>query len=139
MAKASLLAATALFGGLAMPAFAQDQPAVDLKPALPSATASLTILLNSEGDIERRLVTYQCDDEQVLGVHYVNAAPNFLAIVPVAGQDLVFATTVSASGARYVSGPYEWWSHQGEATLRDVMQDEDAPPLAICTETSNTP
>jgi membrane-bound inhibitor of C-type lysozyme len=23
---------------------------------------------------------------------------------------------LSASGARYVSGPYEWWEHHGEAT-----------------------
>lgn len=101
--------------------------------------ASLTLTLESAGNIERNVVTYQCADEQALVVHYVNAAPNFLAILPVDGVNHVFATTLSGSGARYVSGPYEWWSHQGEGTLRDLMQDEDAEPLALCNEISNTP
>ncbi|OAM79231.1 MliC family protein [Devosia elaeis] len=104
-----------------------------------TTSASLTLTLESAGDIERNVVAYQCDDEQTLAVQYINAAPNFLAIVPIEGVNHVFATTVAASGARYISGPYEWWSHQGEATLRDLMQDEDAEPLATCNEVSNTP
>lgn len=119
-----------------MPAIAQDS-AMPQPP--PTTAAVLTLNLDSDGDIERRMVRYNCDDEQALNVQYINAAPNFLAIVPVEGQSLVFVSAISASGARYVSGPYEWWSHQGEATLRDLMQDEDADPLATCTETSNTP
>ncbi len=106
---------------------------------LAAASATLSITLESTGDIERNIATYQCDNEETLAVQYINAAPNFLAIVPVDGVNHVFATTISASGARYVSGPYEWWSHQGEATLRDLMQDEDAAPLATCTSASNTP
>lgn len=108
-------------------------------PTVPSASASLVLTLESQGNVERNIVSYLCDDEQAISVQYINAAPNFLAIVPVEGQSLVFATTISGSGARYVSGPYEWWSHQSEATLRDLMQDEDADPLATCTEASNTP
>ena len=104
-----------------------------------TTSASLTLTLESAGDIERNVVSYQCDDEQVLAVQYINAAPNFLAIVPVEGVNHVFATTIAASGARYISGPYEWWSHQGEATLRDLMQDEDAEPLVSCNQASNTP
>ncbi len=104
-----------------------------------TTSANLTLTLESGGDIERNVVAYQCDDEQTLAVQYINAAPNFLAIVPIEGVNHVFATTVAASGARYISGPYEWWSHQGEATLRDLMQDEDAEPLATCNEVSNTP
>ncbi|ODT69608.1 MAG: hypothetical protein ABS75_16130 [Pelagibacterium sp. SCN 63-23] len=101
--------------------------------------ANLTLTLESAGDIERTVVTYQCEDEQALTVQYINAAPNFLAILPVDGVNHVFATTIAASGARYVSGPYEWWSHQGEGTLRDMMQDEDAEPLAACSQINNTP
>lgn len=108
-------------------------------PAPPAASASIVITLESQGNIERNLQTYQCDDGASLAVQYINAAPNFLAIVPVDGVNQVFATTISASGARYVSGPYEWWSHQGEASLRDLTQDEDATPLAACNEVSNTP
>ncbi len=32
------------------------------------------------------------------------------------GATKVLSQAVSGSGARYVSGPYEWWEHQGEAT-----------------------
>ncbi|WP_338720080.1 MliC family protein [Devosia sp. XK-2] len=125
---------------LVAPGLAQDDVAtVATVPTTPQTSASLTLTLESQGNIERTVVNYLCDNDRALSVQYINAAPNFLAIVPVEGQNLVFATTLSASGARYVSGPYEWWSHQGEATLRDLMQDEDAEPLATCTEVSNTP
>jgi membrane-bound inhibitor of C-type lysozyme len=127
-----------LFVIAASPAMAQEQASTPVT-STPVTSASLTLTLESAGDVERRVVTYQCDNEEALSVQYVNAAPNFLAIVPVDGQNLVFATTIAASGARYVSGPFEWWSHQGDATLRDLMQDEDADPLATCTEISNTP
>lgn len=127
---------------LATPAaFAQDEevapPAPAPQPVM--ASAALTITLESTGDIERTVETYQCEDGQAIAVQYINAAPNFLAILPVDGQNHVFATTISASGARYISGPYEWWSHQGEGTLRDLMQDEDAEPLASCISVENTP
>lgn len=140
MIKAPLFLTAALpVLALTLPVAAQDQPEPALPPLAPAASAALTLTLESQGDIERRTVAYQCDDDLALSVQYVNASPNFLAIVPVDGQSLVFATTLSASGARYVAGPYEWWSHQGEATLRDLTQDEDADPIATCTETSNTP
>lgn len=130
---------TAALAATATTALAQDaMPPVPPAPP-PLVSASLTLSLDSTGNIERSVVNYLCDDDSALGVQYLNAAPNFLAIVPVEGEALVFASTVSASGARYVSGPYEWWSHQGEATLRDLTQDEDAEPLATCTEASNTP
>lgn len=126
---------------LATPALAQESEtaAPQAMDTLISARAILTLSLDSAGDIERRTVAYQCDNEQTLSVQYLNAAPNFLALVPVEGESLIFASVLSASGARYVSGPYEWWSHQGEATLRDLMGDEDAAPLATCSEVSNTP
>lgn len=129
----SLIAAASLALLATAPAWAQAEPA-------PGAGASLTLTLESNGDMERRLALYLCNDQtETLRVQYINAAPNFLAVVPVDGQNLVFAAALSASGARYVSGPFEWWSKGGEATLRDLMQDEDAAPLAECTESSNTP
>ena len=123
-----------------LPIFAQAEvTTLATVPTISAASAALTLTLESRSDIERRTVAYLCDNEQALAVQYINAPPNFLAIVPVEGESLIFATTISASGARYVAGPYEWWSHQGEATLRDLMQDEDAEPLATCTEANNTP
>jgi len=138
-ARSSLFAAAILAATTGSALAQAEVTTVATVPTVPSASASLVLTLESQGNVERNIVSYLCDDEQALSVQYINAAPNFLAIVPVEGQSLVFATTISGSGARYVSGPYEWWSHQGEATLRDLMQDEDADPLATCTEASNTP
>jgi len=106
---------------------------------LPTVTATLTLTLDATSDIERRTVVYQCDNGDGFRVQYVNAAPNFLAIVPVEGETHIFATTISASGARYVSGPYEWWDTGDEATLRDLRSAEDEPPLATCLAAGNAP
>jgi membrane-bound inhibitor of C-type lysozyme len=138
MTKTPVLLAAFLASALAIPASAQEE-LIATPPTPPAVSVSITLTLDSTGTIERNVTNYLCDDDRSLSVHYINAAPNFLAIVPVDGEALVFASTVSASGARYVSGPYEWWSHQGEATLRDLMQDEEAEPIATCTEASNTP
>jgi len=108
-------------------------------PVLPTVTATLTLTLDATSDIERRTVVYQCDNGEGFRVQYVNAAPNFLAIVPVEGETHIFATTISASGARYVSGPYEWWDNGDEATLRDLRAEEDEAPLATCLAAGNAP
>jgi membrane-bound inhibitor of C-type lysozyme len=105
----------------------------------PAASVALTLTLESSTDIERKSVLYQCDNGEALPASYINAAPNFLALVPVEGEVHVFVTTLSGSGARYVSGPFEWWDTGDEATLRDLTQDESAEPLATCTLSSNTP
>lgn len=135
--------AMGLLAALSSAGLAQEtltEPAARSAQAAPeAATVGLTLTLQSTGNIERNAVAYQCDDGQVLTVQYINAVPNFLAIVPVEGENLVMTTVISGSGARYVAGPYEWWSHQGEATLRDVRLEEDEPALATCTEASNTP
>lgn len=123
-------------------ASAQDAPAPAAEtaaPVLPTVTATLTLTLDATSDIERRTVIYQCDNGEGFRVQYINAAPNFLAIVPVEGETHIFATTISASGARYVSGPYEWWNKGDEATLRDLRSAEDEPALATCLAAGNTP
>ncbi|RWA46736.1 hypothetical protein AU476_35485 [Cupriavidus sp. UYMSc13B] len=49
------------------------------------------------------------------------------------GKPVLAVSTVSASGARYVGGRYEWWTKGAEGTLRDLMQAENAAPaLANC-------
>ena len=107
--------------------------------APPTVSVGLTLTLQSTTPVEQTSTLYQCDSGEALSVQYINAAPNFLALVPVEGEVHLFATTLSASGARYVSGPFEWWSTGDEATLRDLTQGEDADPLSTCTASSNTP
>lgn len=80
-------------------------------------------------DVQQTRVSYSCDSEAPMTVTYINAGQNSLAVVPIDGQLLVFASVISGSGARYAAGPYIWWSHQGEATLSDVRNSEDAKPI----------
>jgi membrane-bound inhibitor of C-type lysozyme len=102
---------------------------------------TLQLQLSAEQDFERRSVVYDCGTETPLTVIYLNAAPNFLAIVPVEGetQPLVFAAVLSGSGARYASGPWIWESKGPEASLYDVAEGEDAAAVLTCSETVNTP
>ena len=108
-------------------------------PAPPTVSTGLTLTLDATSDIERRTVLYQCDSGDGFRVQYINAAPNFLAILPVEGATHIFATALSPSGARYVSGPYEWWNEGDEGTLRDSRTEESDPPLATCLAAGNAP
>lgn len=78
--------------------------------------------------------SYICGDGPEFGVRYVNADPNYFAVLSVdGGEPRVFVAVLAASGVRYVSGPYQWWSKGDGATLSD-LRDESAEKT--CTETS---
>lgn len=103
-----------------------------------AASIGMTLTLNDPGQWQH--LSYTCDgqDEQ-MAVDYLNAAPNFLALVPVEGKTLVFASVISASGVRYASGKYEWWTKGAEASLFDLTAGKDALPLLACLEANETP
>ncbi|WP_127900420.1 MliC family protein [Solirhodobacter olei] len=77
---------------------------------------------------------YQCSDGTGLTVQYVNTPANHLALIRLDGAERIFVTTLSASGARYVSGTWEWWSKGNAATLRSLTRSaperdcKTAPP-----------
>ena len=102
---------------------------------------SIEIEIGTDSDFERRNVLYDCSDGEPFDVTYINAAPNFLALVPIADEPElhVFASVVSASGARYASGQYVWWSKGADAELYDVTLGEDAAAVLTCSEMTNTP
>lgn len=106
-----------------------------------AAEAGLQITLGTTADFERRTLNYDCGTDTPLTVTYLNAAPNFLAIVPVEGEaePLIFASAISASGARYVSGQWVWWTKGPEAQLFDETLGEDAEAVSTCSEIVNTP
>lgn len=110
-------------------------------PAAQAAEATLQIELGTQGDFERRAMTYECNDGSSVTATYINAAPNFLAILPVVDEPepLVFTSVVAGSGVRYVSGIWEWWTKGAEATLHDVTLGQDAEPVLTCSEVNNTP
>ncbi|MCY1231044.1 Membrane-bound lysozyme-inhibitor of c-type lysozyme [compost metagenome] len=73
-----------------------------------------------------RTVRYQCDGDKTLTVRYFNSADNQAAVFRLDGKPVLAVTTVSASGARYVGGRYEWWTKGDTGTLRDLIQQENA-------------
>jgi membrane-bound inhibitor of C-type lysozyme len=99
---------------------------------------SLQLALPLTGDAERKVVSYTCTGvESPVAVEYVNAPPNFLALMTVGGERLVLASVLAADGVRYVAGPFEWWTKGSEATFSDLRESPAAP--VACTEASETP
>ena len=114
-----------------------------LTPAGVSAVeTSLQLQLGgATGDFERRTVLYNCSEGEPFDVTYINAAPNFLALAPIAGEPelRIFAAVESASGARYAAGPFIWLTEGPEASLFDATLGDDAPAILTCSEMNNTP
>ncbi len=98
---------------------------------------SAQVVLSLAGSFERNIVEYQCEGLEPFKVDFINAKPNFLAIVPIGPERLVFVNVMSGSGAKYVAGQYEFWTKGSEATLTDLMADPQTP--VSCSEVSNTP
>lgn len=97
----------------------------------PAVEVSTQLVLTLEGNAQRDVVSYTCEGwDETLTVDYINAHPVFLAIVPIEGENPVFANIVSASGARYASGRHIWWTQGNDAFLYDETAGEDAEPVA---------
>jgi membrane-bound inhibitor of C-type lysozyme len=154
----SLLVTTALLA--AWPAFAASSPASsngtpasdaagptageEVAPQRPAAplpvSSALVITLNTTGDFERKTVGYGCTGIQAsLSVDYLNAAPNYLAMIPLDGSVLLFNTVLAGSGAKYVSGKYVWWTQGTDGNLYDLTEGPNAKPVLTCAEVNNTP
>src|SRR5690606_12444889 len=80
---------------------------------------ALQIDLATQSDFERRVIRYGCAEGEPFDVSYINAAPNFLALVPIGDEpDLrVFTAVIAASGVRYASGQWVWWTKGADASL----------------------
>lgn len=106
-----------------------------LLPSLALAESG-QVELQTDGQVQRKVVEYNCGAEGPLKVTYVNAEPNYLAILPVTGQshDLVFTSVLSGSGARYASGKYVWWTSANSGSLYDTTEGANAAPILSCTQ-----
>lgn len=102
-----------------------------------STDVSAQVVLSLSGDFQKTTHTYQCEMiDKPFTVEFINAEPNYLAIVPVGERRMVFVNVISASGAKYVAGQYEFWTKGAEATLTDVQAD---PQSVQCNEINDTP
>jgi membrane-bound inhibitor of C-type lysozyme len=107
-------------------------------PAL--SAVDLNVGINLSGDVQIVTAIYGCGEgTEPLTVKYINAAPNFFAIVPIEGNDLIFVNVISGSGAKYVSGQYEWWNKGADVSLHDVTEGLDAAPVLTCSENVQSP
>lgn len=107
-------------------------------PAL-AAEPAMQVVIPLEGNAQQDVKTYHCEGiEEPLTVQYVNADPTFLAFVPIEGKKLLFVNVIAASGARYASGQYVWWTKGATADLYDETKGQDAKPVS-CAEVNDTP
>ena len=97
---------------------------------------SAQVVLSLTGDFQKTTHQYQCEGLEPFTVEFINAEPNFLAIVPVGPRKMVFVNVISADGAKYVAGQYEFWTRGSDATLTDLQAD---PQSVECTEAVETP
>ncbi len=81
-------------------------------------------------DVARETAIYLCDGDRRIGVEYINAGATALAVLSVGEETVVAVNVLSASGARYTGGRYEWWTKGDEATLRDLTEGDEASGLA---------
>ena len=98
------------------------------------AQATLSIPLQTGADSSIVSTRYSCDGGEAFPVQYINTDTNNLALLPVDGEDRVFVNVISGSGARYVSGQYEWWSKGETATLSNEMEDTTQDCTEVATD-----
>ncbi|TYC53113.1 META domain-containing protein [Rhodobacterales bacterium] len=104
--------------GTAVARFSSGLTDISFKVALP------------EGEtVERESVVYRCG-KFIVDAEYVNAGTISLAVLRMRGETVVASQVMSGSGVRYAGDQYIWWT-QGmtEATLQDLRQGQDAPPM----------
>jgi membrane-bound inhibitor of C-type lysozyme len=108
--------------------------------AVSTVTSAIVINLGAAGDFDRKTINYGCEgDVDHLAVDYINAAPNYLALLPLDGGTVLFNTVLAASGAKYAAGKYVWWNKGNEASLYDLTQGPNAKPVLTCSELNETP
>ncbi|WP_246752840.1 META domain-containing protein [Sinorhizobium sp. BG8] len=98
--------------------------------ASPDGT-DIVIHLPQTLSVARETVNYVCDDGQKLSVEYINAMPISLAVLAIGENTVIASNVLSASGAKYTGGQYEWWTKGEEATLYDLTRGENAPGV-VC-------
>lgn len=79
-------------------------------------------------EVRSQTVEYVCAG-RTIAVRYINAGSVALAVMELAGEQIVASNVIAASGARYAARQYVWWNKGSEAFLQDLMKGEDAPVL----------
>lgn len=92
-----------------------------------AAAATISIEVPGADKVSKQTVDYTCGGKTVT-VEYINAGSVSLAVLKFEDDFVVASNVVAGSGARYVGGPYEWWSKgQTDATLSNLMSEDQSP------------
>jgi membrane-bound inhibitor of C-type lysozyme len=118
-------------GGIALLAVFATAPAAAAAPTAGQEAPKPQISVTGGAS---QAVRYDCGQGKGRTVTYINGDPDHLAVVPVDGAKRIFVNVISASGARYASGQYIWWTKGREAWLYDVMHGPNAAPVLTCRE-----
>lgn len=74
-------------------------------------------------------VLYRCAGDVRLQVRYLSTNAGAFAYLPVAGRRQLFVSVTAASGTKYVSGRYVWWTQGEKGFLADETQKRGSEPL----------
>lgn len=96
---------------------------------LSGPAGAATLQFELPGDVDRQSVGYTCRSGGTLSVDYFNLPDTSLAVIPIDGKPRVFVSVLSASGAKYVSGPHVWWTRGNRADLSDETKPDADPEL----------
>lgn len=87
------------------------------------AAAQITIPVPDAETVENRTVKYICGDRKI-SADYILAGSVALALLHAGNETTVLANVTAASGAKYMGGPYTWWTKGEAATLYDLRNGE---------------
>ncbi len=93
---------------------ALDFAKAGLNKAIDQARAYTALSIRDPRDVR-----YACEGGKTLLVKYMTVGDTPLASMTLNGKTLVFANVLAASGARYASGQYVWWTKGTTGFLAD--------------------
>ncbi|WP_208435471.1 MliC family protein [Bartonella phoceensis] len=82
-------------------------------------------------------VVYQCDmgtSKEPFEATYHNANNISLVDLKWKGNRIIGSNVIAASGAKYVGGPYIWWTQRNEAIFYDLINDPKEEKPISCVE-----
>ncbi|CAK02611.1 MliC family protein [Bartonella tribocorum] len=109
--------------------------------SLNAFAGSLVIEVPDDPEPTTEVATYQCDTDtgkEHVEVTYLNAGNISLVDFKWQGKRILASRSISASGAKYMGGPYIWWTKGNEAMLSDLINDPEEKNLIQCVEEQKT-
>ncbi|WP_375665043.1 MliC family protein [Bartonella sp. TT121SHDZB] len=109
--------------------------------SLNAFAGSLVIEVPDDPEPTTEVVAYQCDtstNKKRIEATYLNAGNISLVDFKWNGKRIIASRSISASGVKYMGGPYIWWTKGNEATLSDLINDPEEKNLIRCVEEQKT-